>query len=269
VPPGPPTATPTPVNFVPTPTFTPDCADARFNVRFGEFLQNADVRLIVTNTKATPGYFLGFIIQWQAALAKVPNLKLVRVTVGGRGPSDYASPTNPNGQGVVVWENTTGGTNVSPTNSGNAATGAWQQTYTFPAVPPGPSQTSVYLDFVGIPDSLSDRLVGSDAFNGSLLRISCNPNGGPGQGGTGANYDGDITFDNQPPPTGTVPPPPTITPAPTQPPTATPTKGPSKTPAPTPIPTTPAPATKTPLPTATQKPPPTPTKNIGGCTDSC
>lgn len=269
VPNGPPTATPTPVGFVPTATYTPDCADARFSIGFGEFLANGDVRLVVTNSKATPGYFLGFNLQWQAALAKVPNLKFVRMTVGGRGPSDYASPTNPNGQGVVVWENTVGGTGVSPTNSTNAALGNWVQTYTFPAVPPGPSQTSIYLDFSGVGgESLTNRGVASDAFNGSLLRISCNPNGGPGPGG-GANYDGDIHLATQPPPTNTPKPLPTITPAPTKPPTATPTKGPTKTPAPTKVPTTPPPPTNTPKATSTQKPPPTSTPNIGGCTDSC
>jgi hypothetical protein len=278
VPPGEPTATPVPPNFNPTATFTPDCADINTSVAFGSFLSNGDVQLVVTNKRANPAYLLGFIIQWQGALTAVPNLKLVRVTVGGRDPYDYPSPTNPNGTGVVVWENTVGGDINAPTNSTVASDGTWRQSYAFPPAVQSPTQptqftptqTNVYLDFVGVGgDSLTTRGVASNVFNGSLLRISCNPNGGNGGQGTGGNYDGDITFDTQLPPTNTLPPPPSITPAPTKPPTATYTAAPPKPPT---LPTTPAPtvtASNTSKPPTATKPPPTPTFNIGGCTDTC
>jgi len=266
VPAGPPLPTETPFNFVPTPTFTPDCADARMKVTLGSFMFNGDVSLNVTNfNKATPGYLVGFIIQWQKVLDKIPNMKLVRIVVGGRHANDFPSTQNPNGTGVIVWENLNGGDTNSPTNSTVAGDGRWVQNFTFP-----PDRTiPVYLDFVGIDGMLDSRGVGRDAFNGSILRISCNPNGGPGQGGSGANYDGDITFDENTPPPPTGNPPPTITPAPTQPPTFTPTKGPSRTPVPTQPSRTPAPATNTPKPSNTPPPPPTPLPDESGCRDSC
>lgn len=266
VPPGPPLPTETPFNFVPTPTFTPDCADARMKVTLGSFMFNGDVSLDVTNfNKATPGYLVGFVIQWQKVLEKIPNMKLVRVVVGGRHANDFPSPQNANGTGVIVWENLNGGDTNSTTNSTVTTDGRWVQNFTFP-----PDRTiPVYLDFVGEEGMLDSRGVGRDAFNGSILRISCNPNGGPGQGGTGANYDGDITFDENTPPPPTGNPPPTITPAPTQPPTNTPTKGPSKTPVPTQPSRTPAPSTNTPRPSNTPPPPPTLTPDISGCRDSC
>jgi hypothetical protein len=232
-------------------------------------MPNGDVHLQVTSlSQSQVGYFVGFTIQWTGAKNVVGSaLKFLRLTVNGRNANDYASPTNPNGAGQVVWESSaaaTGGSATPPTTSAQGQA-EWQQSFIFPAG----RTTDVYLDFTGVgADSLGERGVSPAAFNGSTLRISCNPNG-TGGNGSGGNAQGDITFDNQNTPTPAGPPTNTITPAPTLPPTFTFTPGPTSTFTNTPLPTTKAPNTAIPnTPTNTPKPP-TPTPNKGSCTDGC
>jgi hypothetical protein len=264
-PPTPPLPTPFPQGFVPSATFTPDCADIRLRLEFVRFDSAGDVRLRVTNNRPIPGYFTGFTINWPAV--KIPGLRLSRVVVGGANANDIADPlNNPGGTGQVVWQNPAGAT-TSPTNS--ASNGTWQagpaggNYYIFPPN----SITDVHLDFVGVGPSTLSALGGHPSdFNGTTLRIWCTPFGnGGGSGGGGGGNGGDITFGvvSTPGPTNTSAP--TRTPGPTLTPSLTPTPGP---------PTntwTPAPPTKTftPSPTAqasntpTRTPSPTP-RDLGG-----
>jgi len=271
-PPRPPTATPAPLNFTPSPTFTPNCASSLLRVEFVAFAPGGDMTLRVINDRAAEAPFAGFDLVWPAH--KVNNLRFVKMVVGGTNANDIPAT---GGSGVVVWQNTSGGHRpatvynppVPPSQLNNTlysdtAAGEWLDggqindvAYTFPPR----SVTLVHLDFTGVGNSTLD-LVGSPTrisasdFNGSRFRIGCGSGsnqwtgGSGGSGGSGGTWwgNGEIILSNNPTPLPTLPPAPTNTP------------GPSPTPRPTvPPPTltftwTPGPPTNTPLPTPTLQP---------------
>jgi hypothetical protein len=295
VPPPPPTPTPSPVGFVPSPTFTPNCASSQMRVTFERFDPNGDVVLRVTNNRTVVAPFRGFELVWPAWRAS--GLKFESLIVS----------TNPNlnasaggSGGATLWNSLAGGgyrpasvvvgnpTPPTRTLHNDTSAGTWNDNndpydvaYTFAAGPN--SVTYIYLNFTGTGvQSLETRGVTRSDFNGTRFFIECgrgnrNPNGtcsvspcngGPWGGGGGGGSNGDIGLDNQPTPAPTSPPVPTNTPGPT------PT--PSRTPSPAP-PTntfTPRPPTQTFTPAPTQgptnTPPPTATPtsgNLGGSDD--
>lgn len=260
LPPPPPTATPIPAGFVPSATFTPDCASSHLRVDFVSFDSLGDVRLQVTNNRQVTSPMTGFNIVWPAR----PGLRLSKVVAGGQNANDLPAT---GGTGVVVWQNFGGGDDTPPTNSTNAGDGQWLTNYTF--MPN--SVTFLHLDFTGVgPSTLQVLGISPSDFNGTRFEIWCgsvgNPNtGGGGSGGGGGA--GTIFLSELPTPVPTQPPQPTSTPGPTLTPSKTFTPGP---------PTntwTPAPPTKTftPQPTArpSNTPPPTstPTDVFGGSQD--
>ncbi|MCS6836035.1 MAG: pilus assembly protein [Anaerolineae bacterium] len=263
-PPRPPTPTPMPLNFTPSPTFTPDCAATLLRVEFVGFAPGGDVTLRVINDRNAQAPFAGFDLVWPAH--KVNNLRFVRMVVGGTSANDIPAT---GGSGVIVWQNNSGGHRPSPvfnppvapnqlnrtvyddTSAGQWLDGGHPQdvAYTFPPR----STTLIHLDFTGVGSNTLD-LVGSPTrihpsdFNGSRFRIGCGNPGGSGGGGGGSWPWGQIFLSENPPP------------PPTQPPLPTDTPGPTPTPRPTvPPPTatftwTPGPPTNTPLPTPTLRP---------------
>ncbi len=277
----PPTQTPTPPGFVPTATFTPNCASSQIRVSFERFAANGDVVLRVVNNRAVVAPFRGFSLVWPAW--RSPGLRFESINVSPS-PSINASA----GEGTVVWNSREAGgyrpasvvvgnpnpptiTTHTDTNAGTWNDGGdpYDVAYTIPAN----STVYIHLNFSGVgTSSLETRGVVPSDFNGTRFIIECgrgnrNPdgtcsvtpcNGGPWGGGGGGGV-GEIILDNQPTPQPTLPPAPTRTPGPT------PT--PSRTPSPAP-PTntfTPAPPTNTRQPTATlgATNTPTPTRTPG------
>ncbi len=248
VPPGPPPPTATPPDFVPSPTFTPDCASDLMDVEFVSFDPLGDVRLRVVNNRYVVAPFMAFDIRWP----DLPGLSLVKVVVGGANANDLASS---GGDGVIIWQNTTGGDPDPRTDSGLASDGNWLTSYTFPPN----SITAVHLDFTGVGASTLQSLgVHPSDFNGSRFRIGCgaatqpSDDGGAGDGGSSgwSGDEGDI-FLNE-----------VATALPTRLPVPTRTPGPTFTPSITPTPRPPRPTnTPGPVPTATRVPPtPVPTQ---------
>jgi len=251
MPPEPPTDTPTPEGWVPTATYTPDCASSTMNVEFVSFDPLGDVRLRVTNNRSVISPMFGALIYFQ----EHPGLGLARIVAGGSNANDII--TN-GGTGQVIWEaGVSTGVSTSPVNT--YTDGIWQQDFGFPAN----SITDLHLDFTGAGAStLPGSIPGYDRsmFNGTMFDISCGGGswdptggGGTGGGGNGGNWgsSGSIFLFNNP------------TPAPTSPPQPTRTPGPTATPSNTPLPVTPSP-TRTPRPatetlTPSDTPPASPT----------
>jgi hypothetical protein len=231
-----PESTDPPEGFEPSPTFTPDCASSTLSVEFVSFDPLGDVRFRVVNNRPVVSNLLDFYIVWPS---NIPGLKLQRVVAGGTSANDLP----PNGNGTVVWQNTSGDA-TPPTQGSNASDGQWLLDYTFPPN----SSTFVHLDFTGTGAPALNQLGASPSqfTNGTWFEISC---GREGVGdGSGTPPTGRIFPSELPTPTNTPVPQPTNTPAPTH------TPGPTNTPRPT---NTPGP-TRTPGPTNTPRPPDTP-----------
>ncbi|MGB1286566.1 MAG: hypothetical protein ACPG7F_08540, partial [Aggregatilineales bacterium] len=259
VPPPPPAPTELPPGFDPSPTFTPDCADARVSIEFVRFDSLGDVRLRVTNNRTIESEFTGFTLAWPDDRP----IKFVKMVVGGSNANDINDPfNNPGGTGILVWQNTSGGTETSTTNSNNASQGSWLTNYIFPPN----SVTDIHLDFTGV-GSATLQSIGTHAseFNGSSFRIACGRAGSGNGGGNGQS--GDVTFSEIPPPGPTSPPQPTNTLGPTLTPSLTRTQGPPTltfTPRPPTLTFTPSPTLQA---SATNTPSKTPTDIDFGCPD--
>ncbi|MCA9881340.1 MAG: pilus assembly protein [Anaerolineae bacterium] len=239
-----PNPTATPEGFEPSPTFTPDCASSTLSAEFVSFDPLGDVRFRIVNNRAVVSNLVDFYIVWPS----IPGLMLQRVVVGGTSANDLP----PNGNGAIVWQNTSGGDPTSPTQGSSAGDGQWLMDYTFPPN----SSTFIHLDFTGTGAPALNQLGASPAdFNGSWFEISCGRDtAGDGNGGsdqpTGRIFPSELpTPTNTPIPQPTNTPRPTNTPGPTNTPRPTNTPGPTATPGPsnTPRPTnTPVPPTNTP-----------------------
>lgn len=239
LPPTPPPPTETPENFVPTATFTPDCASSTVEIKLISFDPLADVRLQITNRRPVVARFTDFFLQWKEPPGR--NISLEKIVVGGTNANDIA----PFGTGVVVWQ----GPDQDPaTEALNPSDGAWVTDYTFPAN----SVTLMHLDFSGIGIStLSSVGIAASDFNGSWFEISCGSggtgtggsggSGTAGSGGTGGGSGGSGLIFISDAPT----PPPATTPAPTKTPGPTNTPSMTFTPAPPTFTWTPAPPTMT------------------------
>lgn len=236
--------TPTPTNFTPSPTFTPDCASIRMRVEFVDFWTLGVIQLRVISERNVSSRLLGFNIVWPRwqDLPRVggPNiLSLARIKVGGSNPN----ATN----AVTVWT----GPDFTPNTPHTE--GTFTPGYEFPAN----SVTNLWLDFDGYGTRLDQAIqFGPWMLHGTTFDISCNAPGSGGTGGGGQQGTIALAAPTPPPPTNT--PRPTNTPGPSRTPTPTrPTNTPSRTPTPGPTRTftnTPSPtpftiATPTPLPT--------------------
>ena len=247
LPPPPPGPTEPPPGFVPSATFTPDCASSTLRVRFDGFVSLGDVRLVVENNRPVVAPMTNFNIVWR----QVPGVSLIKVVAGGSNANDLVDA---GGQGVVVWQNLSGGANVPPVNGQDTSKGTWVTNYTFPPN----SQTFIHLDFTGVGNGTlaSAGLLSSD-FNGTQFTIGCGSTGVGGTGGGGSSGDIFLSTVEPPGPTSTLPP--SFTPG------ATLTASRTPTPRPPTLTFTPRPPTNTPLPSATARatntftPSPTPT----------
>ncbi|QPC80624.1 pilus assembly protein [Phototrophicus methaneseepsis] len=236
-----PVPTSTPEDFVPTATFTPNCASSTLTVEFVSFDPLGDVRFRIINNRPVPSNLLDFNIVWRP----ISGLSLSRVVVGGNSVNDVP----PTGSGVLVWRNDSGGDTAPPTLGSSASDGQWITDYTFPAN----TSTYVHLDFTGLgAPPLSDFGASPSDFNGSWFEISCGSMG-PGSGGPGSLPSDKIFPSEKNTPTITPTVAPTSTPVPTNPPTpVTPTTPPPATTPPTTRPPTTQPPTTPPT-----TPPPT------------
>lgn len=220
-PPPPPTQT-LPPGFVPSATFTPDCASSTLRVEFVSFDPQGDVRLRVVNTRPVVGSLLGFTINWQS-----PQIQLLKVVAGGNNANDLPQF---GGQGVVVWQNFSSGAYPPPVVSTDASKGSWLTNFTFPPN----SSTFLHLDFTGVgASSLAAFGIHPSQFNGTNFTITCGAatqttpggTGGPGGPGGGTGPTVGTIFLSQ-----------VATPVATQTRTNTPVPGPTNTPSRTPVP---------------------------------
>lgn len=242
--------TDTPPGFIPSATYTPDCASSRMRVEFVDFMTLGVIQLRVISERNVSSPFLGFNIVWPPWTTFQPRvsgpniLSLARIKVGG---------SNPNaGDAVTVWT----GPDFNPNTSHTEGTffGGYQ-------FPPN-SVTNLWLDFDGFGGRLDQAILFAPwMLHGTSFDIGCTlPGGQGGSGGGGQQGTINLAAPTPPPPTST--PRPTNTPGPTRTPTPTrPTNTPSRTPTPGPTRTFTNTPTRTPFVIATPTPVPT---NSGG-----